>query len=67
MSTKPKFEVTVYPATSSDYAKSSLLYGFTNFEEIAKLYPGRDFSLLNIDTGEYRRYAPDGKPIGVFF
>lgn len=66
MSNTPKFEVTVYPSQSGRKPKSSILYGFPDFESIAKLYSRQEFSLLNINTGEYRCYA-NGKNIGVFF
>lgn len=64
---KPKFEVTVYPAHPGEPVKTSILLGFSNFEDIAKLYPCRQFSLLNIETGEYRHYVPRSKNIAVFF
>lgn len=65
---KPRFEVTVYPSkdAAQKTAKSAILYGFSSFDEVASLYPKRNFSILNIDTQEYRTYF-DAKPVAVFF
>lgn len=62
---KPKFEVTVYRKNQTP--KSSIILGFSDFSSIAKLYPNQEFSVLNINTGEFRWYVPRGKNIAVFF
>lgn len=63
---KPKFEVTIY--SDKKTPRSSLIFGFQNFEDVAALYPTENnFSVLNIETGEYRAYTAHSKNIGVFF
>lgn len=63
---KPVFEVTVYPEHGAR-PQSTLVYGFSSFESVSQLYPQKDVGILQVNTGEFRRYASGGKAIGVFF
>lgn len=64
---KSKFEVLVYPPErSTESIQSTLIFGFSQFDEIATLYPERTIDILNIDTFECRTYDR-GKCIGVFY
>lgn len=63
---KPVFEITVFPADGTR-PRSTLIYGFSSFDSVSRLYPQEDMGILQVSTGEYRRYTSGGKPIGVFF
>lgn len=64
-----RFEVVVYPNKENASAKdiqSTLIYGFSEFETVASLYPECTIQVLNVDTYECRTYDK-GKCIGVFY